>query len=96
MFRRKYMSLDEAVGVIAERLTTYSNGLSGIEDARGQLIEALYDGAVRSEGIRWQLVEPHPSEPEPEIPPERTNIARPYWINKNYKTTMPIFRTAQN
>jgi hypothetical protein len=60
MYRRKYMSLDEAVGVIAERLTTYSNGLSGIEDARGQLIEALYDGAVRSEGISWQLVEAPP------------------------------------
>src|SRR5260370_25877419 len=91
MYRRKHISLDEAVEVIAERLATYSNGLSGIEDARGQLIEALYDGAIRSEGVSWVLVEPDPCEPEPVIPPGRTNIPRPHWKNENYKTTMPLF-----
>src|SRR5438445_700935 len=33
MYRRKHISLDEAVEVIAERLATYSNGLSGIDEA---------------------------------------------------------------
>jgi hypothetical protein len=90
MYRPKYLSLSEAVGVIAERLA-YSSEQFSIEEARGQLIAALYDGAIRSEGVlREPPVEPDPSEPEPAIPPERRNISRPYWKNENYKKTMPL------
>lgn len=95
MYRRKYIKLSEAVEVIAVRLPTGSDGLPRIELARAQLLQALYDGAVRAEGIfRVPPAEPDPSDPQWPIAPERTAIARPYWKNEKNKHDSPLFSQA--
>jgi len=92
MYRRQYLGLREAVGLIAQLLVkasplTFLDGSAAAEDARQELIQALYDGAVRSEGVGWELVEPDPYELEPVISAERTPIARRYWANEKSHET---------
>jgi hypothetical protein len=92
MYRRQYLGLREAVGVIAELLAKTSaspapDAFGAAEDARQELIQALYDGAVRAEGVGWELVEPDPYELEPVIPADRRPIARIYWANEKSHET---------
>ena len=82
----------EAVGVIAKLLAKTSaspvpDAFGGAEHARQQLIQALYDGAARAEGVEWELVEPDPYQLEPVISAERMPIARVYWANEKSHET---------
>jgi len=95
VYRRKYIKLSEAAEAIAARLPAGSDPLPRIEIARTQLLNALYDGVVRAEGIfREPPMEPDPSEPQWPIAPERTAIARPYWKNEKNTIDTPLFSQA--
>jgi hypothetical protein len=92
MYRPKYIALREAVGVITKLLAKTSaspvpDALGDAEHARQQVIQALYDGAVRAEGVEWELVEPDPYQLEPVISAERMPIARVYWANEKSHET---------
>jgi len=87
MYRQKYIPLREAVGLGAKLLAETSSvsepePLAVADQVRKQLVQALYDGVVGAEGVRWELVEPNPYEPDPAIPADRVPIARVYWANE--------------
>jgi hypothetical protein len=63
LYEAKYSSLHEAVQLIADRLAAadrqnYVEADAAIDDARKQLLQALFEGAVRAEGVRWYNVAP--------------------------------------
>lgn len=69
LYRRKYCPLHEAVQLIADRLgaadrQNYADADAGaaIADARKQLLEALFEGAVRAEGVHVYPTEEPPYE----------------------------------
>jgi len=87
MYRRKYLSFDEAVRLISERLASTKPASYDTSAALGpaceQLIQSLSDGAVHSEGIMWEAVEPEPYEPEPLLPGKHVPIDRRFWLHEN-------------
>jgi hypothetical protein len=63
MYSRKYSSLHEVVRLIAYRLAAanqhkFADADAAIDDARRQILDALFEGAVRGEGVRC-----HPADP---------------------------------
>ena len=84
LYQRKYFLLSEAAQVIARRLAaadrqSYVDAGAAIDDAKLQLLEALFEGAIRAEGVMSN------SSRSPEyIPPriecdEWTPIAQGLW-----------------
>ena len=68
MYKRKYLRLHEAEEVIANRLAAadpqnYTDAAAAIDDAREQLLDALFEGAVRAEGVRAHPADPPVDEP---------------------------------
>jgi len=60
MYQRKFIPLADAVRRIADRLLaeqpqTYVDDHAAIESARTQLLAALHEGAVRAEGVWWEV-----------------------------------------
>jgi hypothetical protein len=58
MYKRKFVQLHKAVLLVAERLATaeaqnYPDTASAADDAKQQLLEALFEGAIYSEGVTW-------------------------------------------
>jgi hypothetical protein len=87
MYRPQYISLRDAAAVIAEQMAKTSSELgkdapSTLNSARDQLVLALYEGVISSEGVRWELVEPDPLEPESVISEDRVPIPRRFWSNE--------------
>ena len=67
-YRSKYIPLHEAVQLIAGRLALadrekYADAAAAVEDARMQLLEALFEGAVHAEGVTADPTEPPAYEP---------------------------------
>jgi hypothetical protein len=63
LYKQKFSLLHEAVLIIAGRLAvadaqSYPDAASAVDDARRQLLEALFEGAVYSEGVTWHNVPP--------------------------------------
>jgi len=87
LYKAKYSSLPEAVGLIADRLVAadrqnYPNVDAAIEAARKQLLEALFEGAVRAEGVRvYPTVAPEYERPSVEYD-EWTPINRGVWSHE--------------
>jgi len=57
VYKHRYSSLREVVQLIANRLAAarqhkYANADAAIDDAREQLLEALFEGTIRAEGVR--------------------------------------------
>jgi hypothetical protein len=90
---RGFLKLGEAAQLIAENLAKEMSldPALALADARKQLIQALYDEAVYSEGFWWDTGEaanrpadvPHP------LPPERSGIGRLAWsteVIEGFKT----------
>jgi hypothetical protein len=68
LYRSKYCPLHEAVQLIADRLAAadqqkYADPVAAIDDARKQLLEALFEGTVGAEGVRIYPAEEPPDEP---------------------------------
>jgi hypothetical protein len=85
--------LSEAAALIACKLASadpgkYSEQRSPVDDARRQLVRALFDGAVYSEGVRWRG-EPGPDDPSepPSIlgPDEWEPIEAGWWSHERYE-----------
>jgi hypothetical protein len=69
MYTPKFLSLDGAAHLIADRLKAedsqaFVDDQAALESARRQLLAALYEGAVRAEGVWWEV--PGENE-EPEV-----------------------------
>ena len=60
MYKRKFIFLPDAVRLIAERLKAhdpqaYADDEAAVDGARMQLLTALHEGAVRAEGVWWEV-----------------------------------------
>jgi hypothetical protein len=60
LYKRKFCSLREAVMLIADHLADadrerYADPVAALRDARAQLLQALFEGAVRSEGVSYEV-----------------------------------------
>jgi hypothetical protein len=85
--------LSEAASLIARKLASadpakYSDEGSALDDARSQLVRALFDGAIYSEGVRWRG-DPgpdDPSEPPPIPEPDKWEpIDAGWWSHERYE-----------
>ena len=97
LYRNKYIPLHEAVQLIADRLVAanqqcYPDAVAAIEDARMQLLEALFEGAVHAEGVTADPTEPPAYEP-PSI--EYDNwlpIGRGVWLHERCEKGEDVYR----
>jgi hypothetical protein len=96
LYSSNFLGLSEAASEIARRLanacpTRYSNEAAALDDARGALVAALFEGAVHSEGIAIGG-DPGPDDPsEPPQPPEPVQwvpIRSGWWSNERYEQHM--------
>jgi hypothetical protein len=60
LYKPKFCSLREAVMLIANHLADadrehYADPAAALRDARAQLLQALFEGAVRSEGVSYEV-----------------------------------------
>jgi hypothetical protein len=86
LYKAKYSPLHEAVQLIADRLAAadrknYADAVAAIDDARKQLLEALFEGTVRAEGVRWYDVAPDYERPSVEYD-KSTSIDRGIWSHE--------------
>jgi hypothetical protein len=63
LYRPKYSLLHETVWIVAGRLAAadaqkYANAAAAVDDARGQLLQALFEGAVHSYGVSFYIEPP--------------------------------------
>jgi hypothetical protein len=90
LYKSKYIPLHGAVRLIADRLAAmdaqkYADAGAAIDDAREQLLEALFEGAVRAEGVRCHPAAP-PSYEAPSIEyDEWSPINQGVWIHEKYE-----------
>jgi hypothetical protein len=88
MYKPRFLSLSDALHAVAEYLAKTDPGFYGDLDAAlaaacKQLVHALYDGAVRSEGVFWEPMPPDPYALEPVLPDRRTPIDNRIWSHQN-------------
>jgi hypothetical protein len=95
MYRPIFLWLNEAARRIASQLasahpTEYPDEVFALDDARRQLVRALFDGALYSEGVCWSAPEAEdPSEPPPLPEPEKWEpIEAGWWSHKRYEPYM--------
>src|ERR1700730_978133 len=86
LYKGKYSPLHEAVQLIADRLAAadqqnYIEADAAIDDAKKQLLQALFEGAVRAEGVRWYNVAPDYERPSVEYD-KWTAINRGVWSHE--------------
>jgi hypothetical protein len=86
LYKRKYSPLSEAVQLIADRLAVadrrnYADAVAAIDDAKEQLLQALFEGAVRAEGVRWYDVAPDYERPSVQYD-KWTSIDRGIWSHE--------------
>jgi hypothetical protein len=97
LYKPKYIPLHEAVRLISDRLAAanrskYADANVAIGEAREQLLEALFEGGVRAEGVRA-----HPTDPPADNGPlyiqydKWSLINRGVWIHKKYEKKNDIF-----
>src|SRR5262245_37498707 len=93
MYQSPYLWLNDAASLIARNLarahaTEYPDEASAINEARKQLIRALFDGAVCSEGV-LSAGDPGPEDPNnlplPPEPDEWKPIAAGWWSHERYE-----------
>ena len=95
MYQSIFVRLSEATKLIARQLIQTRpaeslNEASALDMARKELVQALFDGAVRSEGVNWiPPVAEDPSEP-PELPePDKWEpIDAGWWSHERYEPYM--------
>lgn len=91
MYRSIFLWLNEAANLIARHLASaypaeYPDDASALDNARRQLVRALFDGAVRAEGVWWtDPGAPHPSEPDPTPPDKWQPIEAGWWEHDRYE-----------
>jgi hypothetical protein len=88
---RGFLKLHEAAQLIAEHLATEMSldPVPALAEARRQLIQALYDEAVYSEGFWWDTGEAanRPEEVPNPVAPERSEIAKAAWSTEGVDET---------
>jgi hypothetical protein len=87
MYERKYASLHEAVQLIADHLAkadprSYGDAEAAFDAACKQLVLALSEGAVHSEGLFWEPLPPDDYAEKPILPLERNPIDKRVWSNE--------------
>lgn len=97
MYKQIYISLQEGVRVIADRMAVadqrkYANADAAVDEAREQLLEALFEGAVRAEGVTE-----YPSAPPAYEPPsieyeEWSPINRVTWSHERCEKREDSYR----
>jgi hypothetical protein len=94
MYQSPFLGLDEAARLFARVLrkthpNSYPDDASALEEGRRELVQALFDGTVRSEGVRSELPEPEPPGqfgPFPDPSPSAwVPIERGWWSNLRYE-----------
>jgi hypothetical protein len=89
-YRHKYCPLGEAVQLVADRLAVadlakYAHAAAAVEDAKKQLLAALFEGAVRAEGVRCYPADPPAYEP-PSVEYDKWHpIDRGVWSFERYE-----------
>lgn len=97
LYKHKYSPLHEAVQLIADRLAAAdrqnnADAVASIEDARKQLLEALFEGTVGAEGVRIYPAEEPPDEP-PSVEYEQWSpIDRGVWLHKQCEVNDRSYR----
>lgn len=86
MYRPRYLSLHEAVQAVADHLAkadpqSYRDTDAAFDAACEQLVQGLFDGAVRSEGLFWEPLPPDDYQEKPILPPKRTPVDQRCWSN---------------
>jgi hypothetical protein len=94
MYKRRFLHLSEAVNVIAGTLAhadpeKYKDETARLEDAKYQLVQALFEGAITSEGVWWEVSPPDEDEFPVTRPDEWTAISRGWWSHKRYEKRRP-------
>jgi hypothetical protein len=93
VYRSPFLWLNGAASLIARHLastnpTKYPDEASALDSARRQLVQALFDGAVYSEGVRWWgdpgAEDPSKPPPIPE-PDEWQKIDIGWWSHERYE-----------
>jgi hypothetical protein len=100
MYQSPYLSLNGAVGLIARRLAElhpieYPDEASAIDNARRQLLRALFDGAVYSRGVLWSGPPPadDPDAPPPLPEPIKWEQIEPgWWSHERYDQYVDRYR----
>jgi hypothetical protein len=96
-YRKKYSPLHEVVQLIAGRLALadrekYADAAAAVEDARMQLLEALFEGAVHAEGVGADPTEPPAYEP-PSIEYDNwVPIGRGVWLHERCEKGEDVYR----
>jgi hypothetical protein len=95
-YRSKFLSLNEAVELIAGRLAAAdqvncADQAEAINDARTQLIQALFEGTVRAQGVRW-YPEPPGYEPAEVEYDSWTSIELGVWSHVRYEKQADNYR----
>jgi hypothetical protein len=93
VYRPIFLWLNDAASLIARQLasahpTQYPDKVSALDDARRQLVRALFHGAVYSEGVRWwgNTGAEDPSGPPPIPEPEEWKQIDPgWWSHERYE-----------
>jgi hypothetical protein len=94
MYKRRFLRLSEAVSIIARTLADtdpekYKDDTATLEDTKYQLVQALFEGAIASEGVWWEVLPPYEDEFPVTRPDEWTAISRGWWSHKRYEKRRP-------
>jgi len=84
VYTPKYISLNEALIIITDLMAAANPSFTrdGVVDAAcRQLVQGLYEGAVRAEGIEWSYMneDRHPEDEPPILPKAFIPIDQRYW-----------------
>jgi hypothetical protein len=87
VYQPKYLSLGEAARHVSDHLAQakpklYADAAAAFDAACKQLVQALYDGAIRSEGVSWDITQPDQNEFLTDAPLNRIQIFKQLWSNE--------------
>jgi hypothetical protein len=94
MYRPRFLGLDEAAHLIARQLrkdhpTNYPDDSSALDEGRRELVQALFDGTVRSQGVLYEIPPAPPPDqygPFPIPSPDKwLPIEAGWWSNCRYE-----------
>jgi len=97
LYRSKYCPLHEAVQLIADRLAAadrqnYADVVAAIDNARKQLLQALFEGAVRAEGVTVYPADPPSDEPPSVEYDQWSPIDRGVWLHEKCEANNDVYR----
>ena len=97
LYNRKYFPLHEVVKLIADRLAladpqNYADNVAAIDGAKLQLLDALFEGTVRAEGVRVYPTEPPTYEPPSVEYDEWSAIHRAVWSHERCEKQQHSYR----